>query len=50
MPERQITPKYIADHIRRLLRDGGSSPHSDEVQWFFMEEVKARGWYTADLR
>jgi len=50
MPERQITPKYIADHIRRLLRDGGSAPHSEEVQWFFKEEVKSRGWYTADLR
>ena len=43
-------PKYIADHIRRVLVDGGSAPHSAEVQWFFKEEVKSRGWYTAELR
>ncbi len=42
--------KYIADHIRRVLVDGGSAPHSAEVQWFFKEEVKSRGWYTAELR
>jgi len=50
MPNRKITPEYIADHIRRLLKDGGSAPHSEEVQWFFKEEVKSRGWYTAELR
>jgi 3-methyladenine DNA glycosylase AlkD len=50
MPTRRITPKYIADHIRRLLKDGGSAPHSEEVQWFFKEEIKSRGWYTAELR
>jgi len=50
MPKRRITPRYIADHIRRLLKDGGSAPHSEEVQWFFKEEVKSRGWYTAELR
>ena len=47
---RNITPKYIADHIRRVLKDGGSAPHSAEVQWFFKEEIKSRGWYTAELR
>lgn len=47
---RKITPVYIADHIRRVLKDGGSAPHSAEVQWFFKEEVKSRGWYTAELR
>jgi len=26
---------YIADHIRRVLKDGGSAPHAAEVQWFF---------------
>lgn len=41
---------YIADHIRRVLKDGGSAPHAAEVQWFFKEEVKSRGWYTAELR
>jgi len=50
MPTRRITPDYIADHIRRLLKDGGSAPHSEEVQRFFKEEIKSRGWYTAELR
>src|SRR5215471_11050686 len=50
MPKRRITPAYIAAHIRRVLKDGGSAPHSEEVQWFFKEEVKSRGWYTAELR
>ena len=47
---RKLTPSYIAAHIRRVLKDGGSAPHSEEVQWFFKEEVKSRGWYTAELR
>jgi len=47
---REITPGYIADHIRRVLKDGGSAPHSEEVQHFFKEEVQSRGWYTAELR
>jgi len=50
MPIHEITPSYIADHFRRLLKDGGSAPHSVEVQWFFKEEIKSRGWYTAELR
>jgi len=50
MPRRKLTPSYIAAHIRRVLKDGGSAPHSEEVQWFFKEEVKSRGWYTAELR
>lgn len=50
MPKRRVTPSYIADHIRRVLKDGGSAPHSEEVQWFFKEEVKSRGWYTGELR
>jgi 3-methyladenine DNA glycosylase AlkD len=50
MPKRKITPAYIAAHIRRVLKDGGSAPHSEEVQWFFKEQVKSRGWYTAELR
>ena len=50
MPTRKVTPKYIADHIRQVLRNGGSAPHSKEVQWFFKEEVQSRGWYTAELR
>ena len=50
MPKRKLTPAYIAAHIRRVIRDGGSAPHAAEVQWFFKEEVKSRGWYTGELR
>jgi len=50
MAKRNLTPGYIAAHIRRVLKDGGSAPHSEDVQWFFKEEVKSRGWYTAELR
>jgi len=50
MPKRKITPDYIAAHIRRVLKDGGSAPHAEEVQWFFKEEIKSRGWYTGELR
>lgn len=50
MPARKITPDYIADHIRRVPKDGGSAPHSEDVQHFFKEVVKSRGWYTAELR
>jgi 3-methyladenine DNA glycosylase AlkD len=46
----QATPTHIADHIRRVLKDGGSAPHSVEVQHFFKQEVRSRGWYTAELR
>jgi 3-methyladenine DNA glycosylase AlkD len=44
------TPAYIAAHIRRVLVDGGSAPHTEEVQRFFKHEVKSRGWYTGELR
>ncbi len=50
MATRIITPAYIANHIRRVLKDGGSAPHSAEVQHFFKEEVRSRGWRTAELR
>jgi 3-methyladenine DNA glycosylase AlkD len=50
MPKRTITPNYIAAHIRRVLKDGGSAPHAKGVQWFFQEEIKSRGWCTAELR
>jgi len=50
MPSKKPTSSAIADHIRRLLKDGGSAPHSEDVQWFFKEEIKSRGWYTAELR
>ena len=44
------TPHYMANHIRRVLRDGGSAPHTEEVQCFFKEEIQSRGWYTKELR
>ncbi len=50
MSNSKVTPKQIADHIRRVLKDGGSAPHSEDVQHFFKEEIKFRGWYTAELR
>ncbi|HET7205857.1 MAG TPA: DNA alkylation repair protein [Terriglobales bacterium] len=50
MPKRRITSRYIADHIRRVLKDGGSAPHAEGVQHFFKEVIKSRGWYTAELR
>jgi 3-methyladenine DNA glycosylase AlkD len=50
MPGRKITPVYIAAHIRRVLKDGGSAPHAEGVQHFFKEVIKSRGWYTAELR
>ncbi len=46
----QKPPAYIAAHIRRVLVNGGSAPHTEEVQRFFKHEVKSRGWRTAELR
>ena len=49
--ERKIkSPAYIAQHIRRVLKDGGSAPHAEEVQRFFKEEVPSRGWRAHELR
>ena len=50
MPKHRITPAYIAAHMRRVLKDGGSAPHSAGVQHFFKEEIKSQGWYTAEVR
>jgi len=47
---RMKSPAYMADHVRRVLLDGASAPHAEEVQRFFKEEVASRGWYTAELR
>jgi len=44
------TPAYIAAHIRRVLLNGASAPHSEEVQRFFKEEVQSRGWRAPELR
>jgi hypothetical protein len=40
----------VAAQIRQMLKDGGSSEHAAGVQWFFKDEIKSHGWYTADLR
>lgn len=50
MANPRLRPKYIADHIRRVLKDGGSAPHAEGMQWFFKEEIKSRGWYRTELR
>lgn len=44
------TPAYIAKHLRIVIKNGGSAPHTDEVQRFFKHEVQSRGWYTGELR
>jgi 3-methyladenine DNA glycosylase AlkD len=43
-------PSYIAKHIRQVLINGASAPHTEEVQRFFKHEVQSRGWYTHELR
>jgi 3-methyladenine DNA glycosylase AlkD len=50
MTARKLSPPTVAAEIRRLLRDGGSAEHAAGVQWFFKDEIKSRGWYTAKLR
>jgi 3-methyladenine DNA glycosylase AlkD len=49
MPQKS-TPAAVAAQVRRALNDGGSVEHAAGVQWFFKDEIKSRGWYTADLR
>lgn len=44
------TPAEVAAQIRGTLKRGGSAEHAAGVQWFFKEEIKSRGWYTAELR
>jgi 3-methyladenine DNA glycosylase AlkD len=50
MPQLKTTPAFVAAQIRRVLKDGGSAKHAAGVQWFFKDEIKSHGWYTADLR
>jgi 3-methyladenine DNA glycosylase AlkD len=50
MPSLKATPEAVATQLRRALKDGGSAEHTAGVQWFFKEEIKSQGWYTADLR
>ena len=44
------TAADVAAQIRLALRGGGSAEHASGVQWFFKDEIKSHGWYTADLR
>jgi len=50
MTTRRASPAAIAAEIRHVLRGRGSAEHAEGVQWFFKEEIKSHGWYTAKLR
>jgi 3-methyladenine DNA glycosylase AlkD len=50
LAKRKVTPAHRATQIRRMLKAGGSDEHAKSVQWFFKEEIKSHGWYTAALR
>jgi 3-methyladenine DNA glycosylase AlkD len=50
MPRLKTTPATVATQIRNALKNGGSAEHAAGVQWFFKDEIKSHGWYTADLR
>jgi 3-methyladenine DNA glycosylase AlkD len=49
-PKKTDSVANIAAQIRRALKEGGSKKHAAGVQWFFKDEIKSHGWYTADLR
>ena len=40
----------IVGNVVRHLEEHGSAEHAAGVQWFFKEEVRSHGWYTAALR
>ena len=50
MTSRKPTSAAVASEIRRILKGEGSAEHAAGVKWFFKEEIKSHGWYTADLR
>jgi len=50
VPSSQTTAAEVASQIRWALKEGGSAEHAAGVQWFFKEEIKSHGWYTAALR
>jgi len=50
MASRKSTPASVAKNIRHALKTGGSAEHAKGVQWFFKEEIKSHGWYTAEIR
>jgi 3-methyladenine DNA glycosylase AlkD len=45
-----VSGSEVALQIRNALKAGGSTEHSAGVQWFFKDEIKSHGWYTAELR
>ena len=50
MSTRKPSATTVTAEIRQLLKDGGSPDHASGVQWFFKDEIKSHGWYTAKLR
>ena len=50
MPNPKSSPSAVAAQIRSALKRGGSAEHAAGVQWFFKEEIRSHGWYTAELR
>ena len=50
MPRSTDLAATVAAQIRQALKEGGSAEHASGVQWFFKEEIKSHGWYTAALR
>jgi 3-methyladenine DNA glycosylase AlkD len=44
------SPDSIVRDIVTHLKAHGSPEHAAGVQWFFKEEVRSHGWYTAALR
>jgi 3-methyladenine DNA glycosylase AlkD len=44
------SPASIVRSIVAHLNEHGSAEHAAGVQWFFKEEVRSHGWYTAALR
>jgi len=50
MAQRKNATHPVAAQIRTALKDGGSADHAAGVQWFFKDEIKSHGWYTAELR
>jgi 3-methyladenine DNA glycosylase AlkD len=50
MSARSLTPANVAAQIRSALKKDGSAEHAAGVQWFFKDEIKSHGWYTAELR
>ena len=53
MNEEPAPHRAVSTNVRlicRHLQAHGSAEHAAGVQWFFKEEVRSHGWYTAPLR